>query len=91
MKDKVREAMNEINNQCHKYLVDLIFQMLLNKLGSDAGSESSTRGDSKSPGPQQTRLPVPKENVSHPGENPDLSWALYGTSVYIIIIIIVNP
>ncbi|XP_053619269.1 gamma-aminobutyric acid type B receptor subunit 2 isoform X2 [Plodia interpunctella] len=46
-------------------------QMLLSKLGSDAGSESSTR-DSKSPAMQRTRLPVPKENISHP-ETSDIT------------------
>ncbi|KAM3956902.1 gamma-aminobutyric acid type B receptor subunit 2 [Aphomia sociella] len=47
-------------------------QMLLSKLGSDAGSESSTRGDSRSPATQRTRLPVPKENISHP-ETSDIT------------------
>ncbi|XP_060807442.1 gamma-aminobutyric acid type B receptor subunit 2 [Amyelois transitella] len=46
-------------------------QMLLSKLGSDAGSESSTR-DSKSPAMQRTRLPVPRENISHP-ETSDIT------------------
>ncbi|KAL0859671.1 hypothetical protein ABMA27_010790 [Loxostege sticticalis] len=46
-------------------------QMLLSKLGSDAGSESSTR-DSRSPATQRTRLPVPKENISHP-ETSDIT------------------
>ncbi|XP_049881941.1 gamma-aminobutyric acid type B receptor subunit 2 [Pectinophora gossypiella] len=47
-------------------------QMLLSKLGSDAGSESSTRGDSRSPATQRTRLPVPKDNLSHP-ETSDIT------------------
>ncbi|XP_075987240.1 gamma-aminobutyric acid type B receptor subunit 2 isoform X2 [Anticarsia gemmatalis] len=47
-------------------------QMLLSKLGSDASSESSTRGDSRSPATQRTRLPVPKENISHP-ETSDIT------------------
>ncbi|XP_063834866.1 gamma-aminobutyric acid type B receptor subunit 2 [Ostrinia nubilalis] len=46
-------------------------QMLLSKLGSDAGSESSTR-DSRSPATQRTRLPVPKDNISHP-ETSDIT------------------
>ncbi|XP_048486875.1 gamma-aminobutyric acid type B receptor subunit 2 isoform X1 [Plutella xylostella] len=48
-------------------------QLLLSKLGSDAGSESSTRTDSKSPATQRTtRLPLPKENLSHP-ETSDIT------------------
>ncbi|CAB3232884.1 unnamed protein product [Arctia plantaginis] len=47
-------------------------QMLLSKLGSDASSESSTRGDSRSPATQRTRLPIPKENISHP-ETSDIT------------------
>nr|XP_026493604.1 gamma-aminobutyric acid type B receptor subunit 2 isoform X1 [Vanessa tameamea] len=46
-------------------------QMLLSKLGSDASSESSVR-DSKSPGTLRTRLPVPRENLSHP-ETSDIT------------------
>ncbi|CAH2098992.1 unnamed protein product [Euphydryas editha] len=46
-------------------------QMLLSKLGSDASSESSIR-DSKSPANLRTRLPVPKENISHP-ETSDIT------------------
>ncbi|XP_052745286.1 gamma-aminobutyric acid type B receptor subunit 2 isoform X2 [Bicyclus anynana] len=46
-------------------------QMLLSKLGSDVSSESSVR-DSKSPATQRTRLPVPRENVSHP-ETSDIT------------------
>ncbi|XP_072946009.1 uncharacterized protein GABA-B-R2 [Epargyreus clarus] len=46
-------------------------QMLLSKLGCDASSDSSTR-DSKSPATQRTRLPVPKENISHP-ETSDIT------------------
>ncbi|XP_034836695.1 gamma-aminobutyric acid type B receptor subunit 2 isoform X2 [Maniola hyperantus] len=46
-------------------------QMLLSKLGSDVSSESSIR-DSKSPATQRTRLPVPRENVSHP-ETSDIT------------------
>lgn len=42
--------------------------MLLSKLGEDVRSDSSTRGDSRSPATQRTRLPVPKENISHPGK-----------------------
>lgn len=51
----------------HKSTLFLYLQMLLSKLGSDASSESSTR-DSKSPATQRTRLPVPRENLSHPGK-----------------------
>lgn len=47
-------------------------QMLLSKLGSDASSESSTRGESRSPATQRTRLPIPKENISHP-ETSDIT------------------
>ncbi|KAH9637810.1 hypothetical protein HF086_017588 [Spodoptera exigua] len=47
-------------------------QMLLSKLGSDASSESSTTRDSRSPAPSRTRLPVPKENISHP-ETSDIT------------------
>ncbi|XP_026733435.1 gamma-aminobutyric acid type B receptor subunit 2 [Trichoplusia ni] len=47
-------------------------QMLLSKLGSDASSESSTTRDSRSPATQRTRLPVPKENISHP-ETSDIT------------------
>ncbi|CAG9796235.1 unnamed protein product [Diatraea saccharalis] len=47
-------------------------QMLLSKLGGDAGSESSTTKDSRSPATQRTRLPVPKENISHP-ETSDIT------------------
>ncbi|XP_032524804.2 gamma-aminobutyric acid type B receptor subunit 2 isoform X2 [Danaus plexippus] len=46
-------------------------QMLLSKLGSDASSESSIR-DSKSPSSTRTRLPVPRENISHP-ETSDIT------------------
>ncbi|XP_041983623.1 gamma-aminobutyric acid type B receptor subunit 2 isoform X2 [Aricia agestis] len=46
-------------------------QMLLSKLGNDAGSESSIR-DSKSPGSQRTKLPIPRENISHP-ETSDIT------------------
>ncbi|XP_045779674.1 gamma-aminobutyric acid type B receptor subunit 2 isoform X2 [Maniola jurtina] len=46
-------------------------QMLLSKLGSDVSSESSIR-DSKSPATQRTRLPIPRENVSHP-ETSDIT------------------
>lgn len=42
--------------------------MLLSKLGSDAGSESSTRTDARSPATQRIRLPVPKDQISHPGK-----------------------
>lgn len=38
--------------------------MLLSKLGSDAGSESSTRTP---PAIKNNRLPIPKEQNSHPG------------------------
>ncbi|XP_045456521.1 gamma-aminobutyric acid type B receptor subunit 2 [Melitaea cinxia] len=46
-------------------------QMLLSKLGSDASSESSIR-DSKSPATLRSRLPVPRENLSHP-ETSDIT------------------
>ncbi|XP_063370151.1 gamma-aminobutyric acid type B receptor subunit 2 [Cydia amplana] len=47
-------------------------QMLLSKLGSDAGSESSTTKDSRSPAAMTTKLPLPKENISHP-ETSDIT------------------
>ncbi|XP_021203983.1 gamma-aminobutyric acid type B receptor subunit 2 isoform X1 [Bombyx mori] len=47
-------------------------QMLLSKLGSDVTSESSTRGDSRSPATQRIKLPIPKENISHP-ETSDIT------------------
>lgn len=49
--------------------------MLLSKLGSDASSESSIR-DSKSPATLRSRLPVPKENLSHPGKIMDSMFAI---------------
>ncbi|XP_026318221.1 gamma-aminobutyric acid type B receptor subunit 2 isoform X3 [Hyposmocoma kahamanoa] len=47
-------------------------QMLLSKLGEDVRSDSSTRGDSRSPATQRTRLPLPKDNISHP-ETSDIT------------------
>ncbi|CAH0731454.1 unnamed protein product, partial [Brenthis ino] len=65
------KELRQYNNRYRRTLQakDNELQMLLSKLGSDVSSESSTR-DSKSPATQRTRLPVPRENLSHPDLYP---------------------
>ncbi|KAL4706640.1 hypothetical protein ACJJTC_005025 [Scirpophaga incertulas] len=73
---ELERRLRDLRQYNHRYrralqAKDNELQMLLSKLGSDAGSESSTR-DSRSPATQRTRLPVPKENISHP-ETSDIT------------------
>ncbi|XP_039761264.1 gamma-aminobutyric acid type B receptor subunit 2 [Pararge aegeria] len=67
------KELRQHNNRYRRTLQakDNELQMLLSKLGSDASSESSVR-DSKSPATQRTRLPIPRETVSHP-ETSDIT------------------